>query len=91
MSGIGEPLYSDYPYLNGGSNCSHEYLLPVVKQYLADRKDGCRALDIGCGNGSLTAAWARQEWEVHGVDAFRVRNSGCQSQLPANRVSRGGI
>jgi 2-polyprenyl-6-hydroxyphenyl methylase/3-demethylubiquinone-9 3-methyltransferase len=25
-------------------------------------------LDIGCGNGSLTAAWARDGWDVTGVD-----------------------
>jgi 2-polyprenyl-3-methyl-5-hydroxy-6-metoxy-1,4-benzoquinol methylase len=28
----------------------------------------CRAIDLGCGDGTLTAAWAGTEWDVIGVD-----------------------
>ena len=58
-----------YRYANGEVNCSHAYLMPAVRSELArlEAKDK-RLFDLGCGNGSVGAALARDCWEVTGVD-----------------------
>jgi 2-polyprenyl-6-hydroxyphenyl methylase/3-demethylubiquinone-9 3-methyltransferase len=61
-------MYLEYQYRNGASNGSHEFLRPGIERGLSVLPEGARVLDIGCGNGSLTAAWAKGEWDVTGVD-----------------------
>jgi 2-polyprenyl-6-hydroxyphenyl methylase/3-demethylubiquinone-9 3-methyltransferase len=60
--------YREYPYESGKANASHEYLCPALKLGLSALPEGARVLDVGCGNGSLTAAWAKRKWDVTGVD-----------------------
>ncbi len=61
-------MYREYPYKNGAPNESHEYLCPAIIRGLSVVSGSPRVLDIGCGNGSLTAAWANSGWNVSGVD-----------------------
>jgi cyclopropane fatty-acyl-phospholipid synthase-like methyltransferase len=61
-------MYQEYPYESGTANGSHGYLCPAIQRGLSVLPEGARVLDIGCGNGSLTAAWARRGWDVTGVD-----------------------
>jgi cyclopropane fatty-acyl-phospholipid synthase-like methyltransferase len=61
-------MYQEYPYENGTKNESHGYLRPAIERGLSVLPEGARVLDIGCGNGSLTAAWAKGDWHVTGVD-----------------------
>jgi len=61
--------YVDYGYRSADGTCAHGYLLPVIRRMLEDfPHEGVRALDLGCGNGSLTAQWARPGWKVCAVD-----------------------
>ena len=61
-------MYLEYAYKNGATNPSHAYLCPAIEHGLSVLPKRARVLDIGCGNGSLTAAWAKREWVVTGVD-----------------------
>lgn len=61
-------MYREYLYKNGTANGSHGYLCPAIERGLSVLPRGARVLDIGCGNGALTAAWAKSGWDVTGVD-----------------------
>lgn len=61
-------MYRDYSYESGAANSSHKFLYPAIARGLSGLPEGSRVLDIGCGNGSLTAAWAKPRWDVTGVD-----------------------
>jgi 2-polyprenyl-6-hydroxyphenyl methylase/3-demethylubiquinone-9 3-methyltransferase len=61
-------MYREYPYESGATNVCHAYLCAAIKRGLSVLPVGARVLDIGCGNGSLTAAWAESQWNVTGVD-----------------------
>lgn len=46
---------------------AHHYLFPTVRKWL--KGAGARSvLDLGCGNGALTSAFAREGLEMTGVD-----------------------
>ena len=59
---------------------SHDYLMPTVLRVLAGLGSPGRLLDIGCGNGSKTAAYASQGWQTVGID---VSESGIQQARQA--------
>src|SRR5580765_762841 len=46
---------------------AHDYLFPTVRDWLKDA--GARTvLDLGCGNGALTAAFTREGFQMTGMD-----------------------
>jgi len=59
-----------YEWHNVGPPSSHSYLLPKLETIVASRgwAEGSRALDYGCGNGSLTNWLSRQGFDAVGVD-----------------------
>lgn len=63
-----------YHWPSSSPTHAHDYLLPLIRRLLSvessdDRVGGARrALDIGCGNGYLTAWLASQGWDVVGVE-----------------------
>ncbi|HTS64431.1 MAG TPA: class I SAM-dependent methyltransferase [Candidatus Acidoferrales bacterium] len=65
---IPSPFYQEYPYEDGAGIGNHRYLCPAIVRGLSVLPDKARVLDIGCGNGSLTAAWANNGWDVTGID-----------------------
>jgi 2-polyprenyl-6-hydroxyphenyl methylase/3-demethylubiquinone-9 3-methyltransferase len=58
-----------YSYQSAAPNHSHDYLWPVVADFVLRMPPRSRILDLGCGNGSMLAAFRQFEFELHGVDA----------------------
>jgi 2-polyprenyl-3-methyl-5-hydroxy-6-metoxy-1,4-benzoquinol methylase len=64
-------LNYEYVYQDDQSPCTNSFLYPPLLSILANIAKGktkIRILDLGCGNGSLTHAIARQGYEVVGID-----------------------
>ena len=61
---------SGYRYDDNKLNPSHDYLLPAVKECLANKLSSCqRIFELGCGNGSVANALSKLGFEITGVDA----------------------
>jgi len=75
---VAKPYYDHYT--DAADNPTHSYRLPAIKRLLSGLPAGARVLDLGCGNGSLTAGWAHQDWRVFGVD---VSESGIEQAAAA--------
>ena len=60
--------YVEYPYTTPVSNPSHEYLAPVLRALLRQVQPHASFLDLGCGNGFLTAVAAAAGRKVVAVD-----------------------
>lgn len=70
--GIGEDMKencSGYRYDDGQLNASHGYLLPAMKEILAQLTSSRRLFEVGCGNGSVANVMSMLGFEVTGVDA----------------------
>lgn len=57
----------EYAYRDAANSCTHEYLLPAVLAVLGEPAGP--VLDLGCGNGWLSAALMQRGFDVYGVDA----------------------
>ena len=58
-------------YEDTSTSSAHAYLLPAVRRHLARSaaRSGCRRVfDLGCGNGSVAAAFSAEGYHVQGVD-----------------------
>jgi 2-polyprenyl-6-hydroxyphenyl methylase/3-demethylubiquinone-9 3-methyltransferase len=73
----------EYPYSDAANNVNHAYLLPPIRRKLSVLPAGARVMDLGCGNGSLTAAWAHRDWKVFGVDVSESGISNAKLAYPA--------
>jgi 2-polyprenyl-3-methyl-5-hydroxy-6-metoxy-1,4-benzoquinol methylase len=62
-----------YGWTNATAEESHQYLLPALLRELGDIESDrpVRVLDLGCGNGSLSARLASSGHSVVGVDVSR--------------------
>lgn len=62
----------EYSYTTDASGHHHQYLLPILLNFLNDMKPEkgkkLRVLDIGCGNGSLSNLLAQKGYEVVGIE-----------------------
>ena len=61
---------SEYSWSSSDAACSVEYVVVPVLALLA-QSTGKRVLDLGCGNGALSALLAQRGYEVKGLDGSR--------------------
>lgn len=79
-----------YRWSDAEPSASHRYLLPTVLRLLEGLHPAKRRLlDIGCGNGALSAAIAERGWEVVGVDPSQEGIAVASQAYPAIRFHAG--
>ena len=66
--GVPGTTCGEYYYESAAGTSAHGYLRPVLHSLLADVGSSAEILDLGCGNGSLTAAFLTRERRITGVD-----------------------
>jgi 2-polyprenyl-3-methyl-5-hydroxy-6-metoxy-1,4-benzoquinol methylase len=85
---------SGYRFEDGNHCCSHKYLMPAVRNELAQFfqkkfvKDR-RVFDLGCGNGSIAAELARQGYTVCGVDPSVEGIAAANAEYPDLQLEAG--
>ena len=71
----------EFVWSEEGLTEAHTYLLPTIREWL--RRSGARkVLDIGCGNGAVTAALAADGYDVVGVDMSETGIAIAQRTYP---------
>jgi len=82
-----------YGWASAAENESHGYLVPAVTRILIERFEGRRAriVDLGCGNGYVSARVARLGFDVVGVDASEDGIRLAQGAYPCARFAVGSI
>ena len=63
----------------------HEYLLPRLFSLCATLPSGSRVLDVGCGNGSVAAEFAKRGFRVTGIDLAESGIRMARESCPAAR------
>jgi len=71
-----------YEWLSADPVPAHAYLLPAIRRMLPASGNGCRVLDMGCGNGYVAAHLARDGFEVTGFDLSADGIEIAQRQYP---------
>ena len=59
---------SENVYRGSAACCAHAYLLAPIKTLLQSFRNTGSALDLGCGNGSLSHELSKLGFAVHGID-----------------------
>lgn len=59
---------TEYVYRDGSAGHTLAYLLPVLRKLIQEHRP-CRAFDLGCGNGAVSAWMQSQGLDIVGVDA----------------------
>jgi 2-polyprenyl-6-hydroxyphenyl methylase/3-demethylubiquinone-9 3-methyltransferase len=81
-----------YRYTDPGPSCAHDYLLPALRRELSAffaGRTGRRLFDLGCGNGTIAAALAREGYEVCGVDPSTEGIAQARAAYPHLRLEAG--
>ncbi|HEX8984141.1 MAG TPA: class I SAM-dependent methyltransferase [Bryobacteraceae bacterium] len=78
-----------YSYETDAPACSSKYLLPVLRRVLAGVPERAHVLDLGCGNGALTAGLARPGWDVRAFDCSRAAIDIARASYPGIRFQLG--
>lgn len=73
----------EYGYSDAELSHANRYLIPTVKTLLVDLPQNASVLDLGCGNGSMTAALSRPDWRMHGMDASESGIRLAQQHFPS--------
>ena len=70
---------NEYASLSG-SGC-HTYILPAFFELFPAIDSSTRILDVGCGNGAVTAQVARRGGKILGIDMSESGIAACPSKL----------
>jgi ubiquinone/menaquinone biosynthesis C-methylase UbiE len=81
---------TDNPY-NASFLYSRRRLDSMLFRLLAERGDGLRLLDLGCGTGHYMARLAGHGFEVAGVDASPEMLQHARANNPAADIREGGV
>ena len=73
--------YTDFGYTSGQQLFAHRYLLDGLLAVLNPAINTC-ILDIGCGNGWLTAELIRRGYDVYGTDASETGIEWARQAFP---------
>lgn len=79
-----------YDYATNRSGHHHQYLLPPLLRLLPKGRR-LRVLDLGCGNGSLTAQIAKQGHDVTGIDSSKTGVEHARASWPGVRFENHGF
>lgn len=85
MSSASSSVYTEHLYGGAQGNASHAYLAPVIRRCLARVGQRANILDLGCGNGALTVAWARPGDRITGVHLAESGITAARSTFPSMR------
>ena len=83
---------AEFPWASARPELSHSYLLPPVLDVLGRRlrdKADARLLDMGSGNGSMTAAIAEAGYPIMGVEPSAEGVEQARENFPGTRFERG--
>lgn len=83
QSGAGS--YIDFGYSDVGPLSHAEIVFPAVLSLAGKMEEGCRVLDIGCGNGLLSGLFLDRGCHVVGVDLSEEGVAIARSSYPAGR------
>lgn len=84
-----------YQYAKATNSPSHAYLLPTVRQILAQVKQARKSaeppslFDLGCGNGSVAALLSGDGWKVTGVDPSSEGIAQARKAYPHLKLEQG--
>lgn len=78
---------AEYVYPDAGSRWQSRYVINVLSPLLESLPEGASVLDIGCGNGSNTAALYKPGWNLYAVDSSQSGITAAQSAYPHIRFS----
>jgi SAM-dependent methyltransferase len=78
-----------YRWVNAELTHSHGYLLPVLLRETMALLGERKLFELGCGNGSVANALARQGWDVTGVDPSIQGIALANAQYPELKLFEG--
>jgi 2-polyprenyl-3-methyl-5-hydroxy-6-metoxy-1,4-benzoquinol methylase len=86
------PEVQTFGWTSAEATCAHSYLVPTVLEELARRQAGpLRLLDVGCGNGYVTARLADRGHELIGIDASEDGIAIARAAHPTVRFERASV
>jgi 2-polyprenyl-3-methyl-5-hydroxy-6-metoxy-1,4-benzoquinol methylase len=85
-SSLSDLTYRDYGYSNTSDFESHDYLFGPIAQELAYVDRLHTILDVGCGNGSMTARFRSPGRDVYAFDLSESGANQAALNLGSNRV-----
>ena len=82
-----------YRHDNSNASCAHEYLLPRLRQCIADISQGrsLKFLDLGCGNGYVASRIAELGHSVTGVDVSTDGIETARASFPGISYHLGSV
>src|ERR1043166_9740849 len=72
----------EYAYADGMKPWKYDYILEVLRALMCSIPKGAKVLDLGCGNGAVTAELAVSGWELHGIDSSRSGIEAARTTYP---------